>query len=135
METSELFGADLERRLIGFSVLVTDLLEMVPDRGVANHIVEQLLRSGRLPGPAGAEGAEPDRETAHTMQRLLNELHETSVWLRIIRSKSLMEAPALLEKALEECHQLMAIMISGLAVVHTPAQETIPHAYALSSGH
>jgi four helix bundle protein len=122
---------DLERRLVSFSVLVTGLLEALPDHRVASHIADQLLRSGRLP----AEAQGPERETVRTMKSLLGELQETGVWLRIIHSKSLMEASAMLEGAMEECHQLTAIMVSCIAAARPPAEENLAHAYALSSGH
>jgi len=97
---------NFEVRLVRFSVSVIDLLEALPDHHVADHIAGRLLRSGGL-----AEEGVPAVAT------VLKELQETCIWLNIIRSRSLAEAPEVLDAALEECNQLMT------------------HAYALSSGH
>ncbi len=40
---------DLEERLIDFSVMILDLVELLPDTRAGNLIANQLLRSGTSP--------------------------------------------------------------------------------------
>jgi len=40
---------DLEERLINYSVMILDLIELLPDDRGANHLAGQLVRSGTAP--------------------------------------------------------------------------------------
>lgn len=82
---------DLQDRLIAFSVLVLDLIELIPDTKVGNHIAGQLLRSGTSPAPnyGEAQAAESRRDFLHKMGVCLKELRETQIHLLVIRDKGL----------------------------------------------
>ncbi len=108
---------DLGDRLIDFSVLIMDIVEVLPSNRIGNHIGHQLLRSGTSAAPnhAEAQSGESRRDFVHKLKLALKELRETVVWLKIIRQKHLVESTHLVEKALTECDELIAIMVTSIA--------------------
>ncbi len=70
---------DLEERLLEFSVRVIRVTESLGNTRAANHIADQLLRSGTSPyGNHGeAEGAESRNDFIHKLRVCYKELRET----------------------------------------------------------
>jgi four helix bundle protein len=106
---------DLGDRLVDFSVLVIDVVEALPDNRVGNHVAGQLLRAGTAPAPnhGEAQSAESRKDFVHKMKVALKELRETQVWLKIIKRKQLASVE-LVEKALTESNELIAIFVSSI---------------------
>ena len=115
---------DLGDRLIDFSVLVTDIVEALPDNRVGNHIASQLLRAGTSPAPnhGEAQSAESRKDFVHKLKVGLKELREASVWLKVVERKKLVEQVGLLEKASAECDELIAIFVSSIATARRNMQ-------------
>ncbi len=109
-------ASDLEDRLVNFSSMVIDVIELLPDTRIANHIAGQLLRCGTSAGPnyGEAQGAESRRDFVHKMKIGLKELRETLVWLKVIRRKRLVDNTALLERTIAENNELIAIFVSSV---------------------
>jgi four helix bundle protein len=105
---------DLEERLIEFAVDVIDVVEELPNSKAANHIGNQIVRSGTSPAPnyGEARGAESKRDFVHKLKISLKELRETSVWLKIIAKKKFCD-DAKTEKLIKECDELIAIFVSS----------------------
>jgi four helix bundle protein len=108
---------DLEERLIDFSVMIIDLVELLPDTRAGNLIANQLLRSGTSPASNYGEAlaAESRRDFIHKMQIGLKELRETHIWLKTVDRKKLIKEQDRLNVLLDECNQLVAIFVSSIA--------------------
>jgi four helix bundle protein len=104
-------GFDLGDRLVDFSILITDIVEALPSNRTGNHVSRQLLRSGTSAAPSG----ESRRDFIHKLKLALKELRETVVWLKIIRRKRLIESTQIVDVALVECDELIAIIVSSIA--------------------
>jgi len=105
---------ELEDRLIDFAVEMITITEGLPSTPAGKHVAIQLLRSGTSPAPnyAEAQGAESTRDFVHKIKIGLKELRETMVWLKIISRKS-MAPSADVERAKDECNQLIAIFVAS----------------------
>jgi four helix bundle protein len=106
----------LEDRLVDFAATIMDLVESLPTTRTGIHIGSQLLRSGSSPAANYAEAisAESRRDFIHKLGIAAKELRETFVWLRIIKRRSYLTGSAVLEKALGECNELIAIIVSSI---------------------
>jgi four helix bundle protein len=87
----------LERRLIDFAATIISLAGRLPKTFQAQHIANQILRSGTAGAPnyAEARGAESRQDFIHKMRLVGKELNETAVWLRIILKSSLLPADSI----------------------------------------
>ena len=109
METSKKYN--LEERLIDFSIIILNVIEQLPNDKIGNHLGGQLLRSGTSPALnyGEAQSAESRNDFIHKMKICLKELRETSICLKIIIRKPVMENLVLAEKAYAESNELAAI--------------------------
>ena len=108
---------DLEDRLIAFALLVMTIVELLYDNKIGNHIGGQLLRSGTSPAfnYGEAQSAESRNDFIHKMKICLKELRETRVAFKIIKKKPLIKQTEFLEKALQECNELISIFVKSIA--------------------
>ncbi len=106
---------DLEERLIDFANLIIDVTEALPPTKAANHLGNQLLRSGTAPALnyGEAQAAESTADFLHKHKIILKELRETQINLKIISKRSLLTAD-LLSRAPNECNQLVAIFTKSV---------------------
>jgi four helix bundle protein len=118
---------NLGERLIEFSVFVIDVVEALPDNRVGNHIAGQLLRSGTAPAPhhGEAQSAESRKDFIHKMKLGLKELRETQVWLRIVKRKQLIVSDEIVDTALAECNELIAIFVSSVTTAKRNMQDEV----------
>ena len=102
---------DLEERLIAFSLIILQIVELLPSDKIGNHIGGQLLRSGTSPALnyGEAQSAESKNDFIHKMKVCLKELKETRVALKIIIRKPLIKENKILDKGLNENEELIAI--------------------------
>jgi four helix bundle protein len=107
---------DLEDRLLEFSVRIIRVTESMKRSRAANHIADQLLRSGTSPyGNHGeAEGAESRDDFIHKLKVCYKELRESRRWLRLIQKASLIAKPKLLESLIIEADELVRIFASSI---------------------
>ncbi len=107
---------DLEERLIEFAVLIIKLAESLNNTKAGNHIAGQLVRSGTSSALqyGEAQSAESRNDFIHKLKILLKELRESLVALKIIKRVSLISKIDLLEKALVECNELIAIFVKSI---------------------
>jgi four helix bundle protein len=118
-------SAVLTSRLIDFAVAIINIVEQLPENRLGSHIGSQLLRAGSSPAPNYAEAvsAESKRDFVHKLGIALKELRETSVWLRIVRRKSLILQSDLLEEGLRECNELIAIFAASISTARKNMRE------------
>lgn len=102
---------ELEDRLIDFAVRVIKVADALPETPAGKHISRQLLPSGTSPAPnyAEARGAESTADFVHKLKVALKELHETSVWLRMVCRTGLKKTE-LLDELIDENQQLCRIL-------------------------
>lgn len=107
---------DLEDRLIEFSVLIIKLTESLNNTKAGNHVAGQLVRSGTSPALqyGEAQSAESRNDFIHKLKILLKELRESLVALKIIKRVPLTNKFDLLEQALVECNELIAIFVKSI---------------------
>ena len=105
---------ELEDRLVDFAVAIIGVNEALPNTRAGSHVAGQLIRSGTSPAPnyGEARSAESRKDFIHKMKISLKELRETMIWLKII-SRRLMVAGEVVDAAISECDELIAIFVSG----------------------
>ena len=82
----------------------------------ANHIRNQLLRSGTSPAPdyGEAQSAESRTDFTHKLKIVLKELRETRVWLLMIQQSGLIKPLTTLGALLQETNELISIFVASL---------------------
>lgn len=108
---------DLEERLINFSLKILDIVELLPSSYTGKHFSGQLVRSGTSPALnyGEAKSAESRKDFIHKMKIALKELRETYVCLQIILKKPLVKDAKILESAISENNELIAIFVKSIA--------------------
>jgi len=112
METRKI---DLEDRLIDFTIMVSDVIESLPNTKLANHLGSQGIGSPTTPALLYGEvqSAESQRDFIHKAQIRSKELRETKVCLKIILGKRLLIDSEVLP-ALNENEELIAIFAKSI---------------------
>ncbi len=107
---------NLEEKLIEFTLLIIEIVEMLPNTRVGNHIAGQLLRCGTSPAfnYGEAQVAESRDDFIHKMKICLKELKETLIALKIIRRKPLVNDLTKVDKAITECIELISIFVKSI---------------------
>ncbi len=107
---------NLEERLIQFTLLIMEIVEMLPNTRVGNHIAGQLLRCGSSPAfnYGEAQVAESRDDFIHKMKICLKELKDTNIALQIIKRKPVVKDLTKIEKAIIECKELISIFIKSV---------------------
>lgn len=107
---------DLEDRLIVYSVLILEVIELLPDNRGANHLAGQLVRSGTAHALqyGEAQSAESRRDFIHKMKVSLKELRESYICLKIIDKKNYLMGAEKLKIALSENNELTSIFVKSV---------------------
>ncbi len=107
---------DLEYRLIEFAVMIISVTENIKNSKAGTHISSQLVRSGTSPALqyGEAQSAESRNDFIHKLKILLKELRESLVALKIIKKTSLCSKLDLLDRAMIECNELIAIFVKSV---------------------
>ncbi len=108
--SSQAKADELEERLIDFAVRIIRLSASLPRTSAGRHIARQILRSGMSPAPnyGEARGAESHADFIHKFGIVLNELNETSIWLRMIHRSDMLKQE-MLKDLIEENSELCRI--------------------------
>jgi four helix bundle protein len=106
---------DLEDRLIEFALAIDEIMELLPNTRLANHIANQLVRASTSPALnyGEAQSAESPRDFIHKLKVILKELRETRVCLKIILKKPLLDLKDV-QDILNENNQLIAIFLKSI---------------------
>ena len=107
---------DLQERLIQFAVLIIKITDSLFDTRAGNHIAGQLVRSGTHPALhyGEAQSAESRQDFIHKFKVLLKELRETKNALLIIKRTPLTIKIDLVDMALKEAEELIAISATSI---------------------
>lgn len=106
---------DLEDRLIDFAIQVSEIIEILPNTKLTNHLGNQGIRSSTAPALIYGEvqSAESQRDFIHKVKILLKELRETRVCLKILVKKGVLDDGVLIA-ALKENEELIAIFAKSV---------------------
>jgi len=109
-------GKDLEDRLVSFSLMIIEIVELLPNTRVGNHIAGQLIRCGTAPAfnYGEAQSAESKNDFVHKMKICLKELRETLICLKIIYNKPLIEPTEKVNAAILETDELISIFVTSI---------------------
>jgi four helix bundle protein len=107
--------AELEERLIDFSVLIIEIINKLPNTKASNHLALQLVRSGTSPALnyGEAQSGESRKDFIHKIKIVLKELRETFICLKIIKRSGILSGLNL-EKALKENNELISIFVKSV---------------------
>ena len=105
---------DLKERLIRFSILVSDIVELLPGNRIGKYIADQLTRSGISPSfnYGEAQFAESANDFIHKIKICLKELNEVHICLLFIGYKSLIDNINIITQASGECNELISIFVA-----------------------
>jgi four helix bundle protein len=107
---------NLDERLINYSVLILEIVESLPDNKGANHLANQIVRSGTAPSLmyGEAQSSESRKDFIHKM-RPLKELRETHNCLEILNRMGYQGAPnERLAQAVNVSQELIAIFAKSI---------------------
>ena len=107
---------ELEGRLRMFCVMVKDVVELLPNDFFGNSLAKQIARSGMSPmlNYAEAQSAESRKDFIHKLKVVLKELRETFAGLKLVKEAKLLNKSQMLDKALDENNQLIAIFVKSI---------------------
>lgn len=95
--------------------MVIGVVEQLPNTKAANHLGNQLVRSGTAPALlyGEAQAAESNADFLHKAKLILKELRETQICNKIIRKRNFIE-PTLMERVFKENSELVAIFTASV---------------------
>lgn len=107
---------DLQQRLIDFSILIIKIAETMNKSYPAQYVKGQMVRSGISPGLhyGEARAAESADDFIHKVKVILKELRETFNGLQITKKAQLSNNPKLIDEAIQECNELIAIFVKSI---------------------
>jgi four helix bundle protein len=107
---------DLEERLIKFGVLISILVEELPNTITGKYLAGQLIRSGLSPALnyGEAQSGESINDFVHKMKIALKELRETFISLKIIKQKQYKQVVNITDSCLKECNELICIFVKSI---------------------
>jgi four helix bundle protein len=108
---------DLDERLINYSVLILKIADSLPDNKGANHLANQMVRSGTAPSlmHGEAQSSESRKDFIHKMRLPLKELRETHNCLKILSRMCYQNAPnERMAQAVSESRELIAIFAKSI---------------------
>ena len=107
---------DLEERLIDYAILISDLVEQLPNTKLANYIGGQIIRSGTSPALnyGEAQSAESVNDFIHKLKIILKELRESNICLKVLLRKSYPNVNDLLIAAQTETVELISIFVKSI---------------------
>ena len=113
----------IEDRLIDFGAQIIVLTDKLPSTRAANHLAQQILRSGTAPAPnyGEARGAESRADFIHKLGIALKELNETQVWLKMI-ARAKLASLASIDVVLDECQQLARLINASVQTARRNAR-------------
>ncbi|PPK88149.1 four helix bundle protein [Neolewinella xylanilytica] len=123
--TSNERAAELEERLIAYSVRIVKLAEKFPRSYAGKHFGHQLLRSGTAPALlyGEARGAESNKDFRHKISIGLKELRESHISLRIVDRSDLV-SKIRLNELIEETNELISIFVATVRTLDQRQKKT-----------
>lgn len=110
---------ELEERLISFAVMIITMVQAMSDTKAANHLANQLMRSGTSPALkyGEAQSAESTRDFIHKLKIVLKELRESNICLKIILLSRQFNKEEEVHIAIKESDELISIFVARLNTI------------------
>ena len=107
---------DLEDRLIDYAILISNIVEYLPNSKLGVQVGNHLIKSGTSPALnyGEAQSAESVHDFIHKVKIMLKELRESYICLKIIRKKPLINNSEILYKVEDETNQLISIFVKSV---------------------
>jgi four helix bundle protein len=115
--------ADLEERLIDFTILIIEIAESLPKTRAGNTLSDQMVRSGTSVALNYGEvqDAESRKDFIHKIKIILKELRETLIALKIVYKTKMYKSKEKLEFALKENNELISIFVKSVSTARNNA--------------
>lgn len=115
----------LETRIINFASMVLHLCDNIKLSESGRHLKSQLIRSGTSVALnfGEARGAESSRDLYHKLSIIVKELRESQINMKLLQMNHLIRNELMLEKALDENGQLIAIFVKSLQTIKTNREQ------------
>ncbi len=115
---------DLEERLIDFVLRIDEVVELLPNTRLANHLAGQLVRSGSSPALNYGEvqSAESQKDFVHKITIVLKELRESRICMKIIKRKTWINESSI-SPVLSENEELIAIFAKSCQTAKSNLQK------------
>ena len=109
-------ATELQERLIDFSAIIIKMSDKLPNTKAGANLAGQLVRSSTSATLNYGEacGSESQKDFVHKLRLVLKELRETFAGLKLINKINLMNDTNILDKALIENNELIAIFVSSI---------------------
>jgi four helix bundle protein len=116
---------EMEKRLTDFVVLLFEISQELESGYNANHLSNQIFRSstGAALNFAESQASESRKDFIHKSSIVLKELRETNVNLKIIAGLKICKNDSLLNDALQESEELVAIFYRSVETAKKNAIE------------
>jgi four helix bundle protein len=107
---------DLEDRFIDYVIDVSNIVDVIDNSKLGNHISGQLTRSSSSPALnyGEAQSAESRKDFVHKLKIVLKELKESRIGLKIIERKPLITDITKVAPVLKETEELIAIIYKSI---------------------
>ena len=107
---------DLEERLLNYAADVIRITRNFESTHAGHHVANQLLRSGTSPlaNHGEAESAKSKRDFLHRLRTCLQELRESSRWLKLAQLVPLTDQREPLAKLIGETDELIRIFFASI---------------------
>jgi four helix bundle protein len=118
---------NLENRLIAFSSLALAVCDQIKHTESGKHLRSQLIRSSTSVALnfGEARSSESPKDLHHKFSIILKELRESYINMKLLKTNSLCHDSVLLEKALNENNQLIAIFVKSIQTVRVKINKQI----------
>jgi len=112
-------AVELENRLISFASLALAVCDQIKHSESGKHLRSQLIRSATSAALnfGEARSSESSKDLKHKFSIILKELRESFINLKLIKMNNLCHNNSLLEKAVDENNQLIAIFVKSIQTV------------------
>ena len=116
MRYSRLQKEKLEERLVDFAVTIINISEQLSGSKAGTQMANQIIRSGTSVALnyGEAQDAESKNDFIHKIKRILKELRETLVCLKIIKKTNILKKDCIVLWALNECNELISIFVRSV---------------------
>lgn len=107
---------DLEERFIDYVILISNIVDALDNSYLGKNIASQLTRSSISPALnyGEAQGAESSKDFIHKLKIVLKELKESRISLKIAKKKPLVKHIEIIDIALKETEELIAIIFKSI---------------------
>ena len=105
---------DLDERLLWYTVRILEVVDLLPDTRVGNHVASQLLLSGLPTTPSSSNGhsSEAPNERRRRLRVSVEQLREIKHWLKLILAVPLVSPGDGIQSLIGETDELIKVLVA-----------------------